>query len=108
MFEGARPYIFVGENDFYDVGGNRFRAAMHANLPVLQGPEMVLKVSVDVKSFMLDLVKHPYLTSHSLCWIANQSPDALGDMAKRIYSTLRRAGLKCLVPIDNWELIMED
>ena len=107
VFEMAKPYVFVGENDFYDVGGNRFRTAMHSKLPRLQGLKVDLKISSDLKEFMLGLVRHPYLTNHSLSWIANQSPDTLGVMAKRIYLALKGAGMRCYVPIDNWQLIME-
>ena len=46
VFEGVKPYIYVGENDFYDIGGNVYRAESLSSPPSYQDKkEIKIKVN---------------------------------------------------------------
>jgi hypothetical protein len=122
VFESADPYIYVGPNDHYDKGGNRFREAMMAGMggDVLRPPAPDGKIETE-----FDAVLRPHLRSalylllgrpehtgpihrSELFWLGNLDPDRLGpSLARDFYRALERSDREAIVPMDNWREVME-
>lgn len=108
VFEGVASYIYVGENDYYDVGGNVFRSlSLQPPQSYENQKEVEVKASKELEEFLLNLLGHPYLTAVGLFWIANLPVKMLGSFAKETYRLLDKMKMSAFVPIDNYDLIMK-
>lgn len=104
VFEGKKPYIYVGPNDHYDAGGNAWR---EANMK----PPPVFNVMMNAFDFPKIHVARQYLGTppyswDQLFWLANLPLRLLGEDAKRVYQALAKADEQAMVPLDNWRLVM--
>jgi hypothetical protein len=113
VFEGVEPYVYEGPNDYYDMGGNRYREANERPCPPYRSSADrvcldIWKHDRDAHRFVLDelLGSAPGITQEMAFWLANLSLSRLGSHAHAIYSGLRDVGLKARVPIDNWRAVM--
>jgi hypothetical protein len=102
-FLGYFSYIYVGPSDErYDSGGNALRK-------LLRRPPQ--KTGRRIKIDGLDVVKwfgrRKALYLGELGWLANLSPEELGN-ARKMYSWLKRSGFQSWVPVDNWTMVMEE
>ncbi len=120
VFEATDPYIYEGENDFYDTGGNRLREMLEAPPPgyhdrpagvqeswfqpvPLDVPELTELWIRDRLNLPRD-APHPNL--NQVAWLANLSVNRLGIHAPWIFSAIKDAGHQTLIPIDNYDLIL--
>ena len=106
QFEGKTPYIYVGKNDYYDVGGNIFRESYRGPPPEREKEEegyTFPKVS-EVENL---LGKSDTYTEKQLFYLANLNPARFAENAKAVYSALDKIGFRAFIPIDNWRMIME-
>lgn len=111
VFEGVPPYIYIGPNEGeYDAGGNVFMAATLAPPPAFdeRAKATPLSLSPECEAFLLGLLKHPRFTMQGLFWLANLPLPVLGEFARETFRALERAGETALIPIDNWQLVMEE
>lgn len=112
VFENVEPYIYVGSNEDYDVGGNKVRMMLRLPPPVFNPDKRQIVVSDDILSKLFhDLLgdgrKDNTFSIEQIHWIAISDPNELGPHVKLIYRFLQDSGQMSLVPLDNWELIME-
>lgn len=116
VFEDIDPYIFYSENTNgeYDEGGNKWRMANLGDCPKFDKKEKCLDLTITDESVIDEitlLLGVPATTKkaslNQMFWLANLSPEKIGDYCKRIYEWLNAVGLKALVPLDNWQKIME-
>lgn len=116
VFEGVDPYIFEGpdKEGCYDAGGNKLRAALmySAPPPEYNPEERQFDVPFTEAGVIMKVLLGGYegdkFSMRQLHYIANLPPDfEEEDIVVDIYRWLRDQGLKCLIPIDNWRLIME-
>ncbi len=113
-FEGAEPYIWVGPNNSnYDPGGNIWRQRMERPCPPFNPESKQISLQftepLDELAIMDLLGNPPAVTRDHVFWLANLSFLTLGlVLARGLYQALYTAGLKALVPIDNWRLTMEE
>ena len=105
-FEDVDPYIWVGENDgSYDEGGTQFYSALRSPPPENdpQGKQLPLGVSDRCAEYLNDILgrdNEPTASPRQLMWLANLSPDQLGDCAAELHDALEAAGLAGFIPVD--------
>jgi hypothetical protein len=116
-FENVEPYIYIGSSDFYDEGGNGWRASVQRPCPAYVPPEGAkpYQATRDISAlppatldFVLGLMGQPEgVTTEMLFWLANLVPARLGDHQDAIYEFLiGPIDLQAAIPIDNfraWE-----
>lgn len=112
VFEDEEPYIYIGENDHYDAGGNLWILSHEKPPPkkstVIGEKMFVLDLPIDVAMWLTDRNHDDDAYSMSECfWLANLSLTTLGEHAKKVYDALINADLGALIPIDNREIIIE-
>ena len=113
VFEGVEPYIYQGENDFYDVGGNVFREAMlqpcpNYNYGAPRSPLSVWKFNGVAHRYVMDelFCGAPGITDAMARWLANLPLQRLGVHAKPIYLALVDCDMGAAIPIDNRKLVL--
>lgn len=117
VFECREPYIYHGPSDDYDVGGSSFREKMREQ----QGPPIFSPTdqTVDLKGvsdrvlriirlLCKDSRQSTVFSTKQLFWLANATPIILGGVAQELYVELDIRGYGSFIPIDYWNLIMED
>ena len=114
VFENKPPYIYVGKNDYYDVGGNKFREATRTEPPKYLDTDKKKEVDIplDLKNFINEILKDTRketndYTLRQLMYLANTPPRLLEPFGKEIFTILKDNYLKGFIPLDNWELVME-
>lgn len=116
-FDGETPYIYVGENDHYDEGGNAWREVNRVKLPVFDAskPTIKLKLPLTAQQYVERLMdeedhgpSYPYgvHTYASLMWLANLPVAALGPHALSIYGAIVDAGHGAAIPLDNRRMVL--
>jgi len=120
-FEGREPYLYVGENDHYDEGGNGLRTAFQGGPPEFNPEDRTYEITQSMlpsgawgwmeKALGLDglLLNDGYepgtVSLQQLHWIANMDPRSMEGHAKDVYAMLERLGLEAHVPFDNWNMV---
>jgi hypothetical protein len=107
VFEGVKPYIYYGKNDYYDVGGNTLREKMMGAPLPQSGKKCNLPLPSKSKEYFLSLLGAKEFWTSDLFWLGNLSLNILGIHAKALYTALKKIGRPAVVPIDNYRLIME-
>lgn len=113
VFENVEPYIYIGKNDHYDVGGNIHRMATRMPAPKFdESAKMIELVAEDavlniVKDILRDHRQGNKFTINQVGWIANEDPRTFGNMAKSFYKSLEKCKMDAFVPVDNWRMVME-
>ena len=114
VFENVNPYIYVGKNDYYDVGGNKFREASRKEPPEYLDTDKKKEVNIplDLKNFINEILKDTRketndYTLRQLMYLGNTPPRLLEPFGKEIFTILKDNHLKGFIPIDNWGLVME-
>lgn len=114
-FEQKPPYIYVGENDYYDAGGNLERLAKITPAPKFDPANKLLVLQIldnPTASFLISNLQRPIrnrqlvITILQAFWLANLPLQVLGKNAKTIYTSLIDAGQEGLIPIDNKQMIL--
>ena len=115
VFEGREPYIYVGENDHYDAGGNQFREAMERPCPPYNATDERARLSVwkfcpEAHRFVMDELfeGRPGVTTAMLFWLANLALPRLQEHARPIYKAIVDCGQTAAIPIDNLHLVLGD
>lgn len=103
VFEDDIPYIYQGENDFYDMGGDEVRLANQRPAPAPEGRSVPLNIEGEAALFVHRSVGVPVdeLRLSHVFWLANLSRATLGEYLIDIFRALIEAGLTALIPIDN-------
>lgn len=117
-----KPSIYVGPyNQNYDRGGNLARRALRSPYPAYDPKQKI--TLVEFSQVALDVIgiavedwrlfdrspnREGSFSGWQLGWIANMAPEELGDAAVEIYAELERVGWGASIPIDNWNMVMED
>lgn len=110
-FENETPYIAIFDksskqfND-YDEGGNKLRRLMERPPPEFNEEDKIIRLNFnwpEVEEFVNELLCFPlHITWQMVMWLANLSIDRLASYRKEIYKTICNAGLKALIPMDNF------
>ena len=109
-FEQVEPYIFVGDDQCYDAGGNQFRKANLRPCPAFDSghKDSNIKFPKSCNKFVMDLVGNPpYLTINQAFWLGNAPLDILSIYAKEIYTAFDKYNEGAIIPIDNYNIIMK-
>lgn len=117
----AKPHIYIGPNDVYDEGGNKFRMQRLGRPPEFDPEEKIINIKphqlcseawnfIEKTLGLGDLLGWDYyepgdITLEQLHWIANQDPRSMEGHAKAIYDMLTSMKLIGLVPIDNKRMV---
>jgi hypothetical protein len=109
VFENEPPYLFTAkpdgnENWPYDEGGNKFRMSMLSPPPEFDGAAKLVEVDFGTAAGMvrsLLVSDNNVFTEGQLFWLANLSPNILGNQAQHVYAGLDKLGMIGCVPIDN-------
>jgi len=117
-FEATKPYIFIGPNNGeYDIGGNTLKRLAYRNgmrAPKYDQSKKQIDLTLDDADW--DVVNATLSGNLDACrrldviqlhWVATADPKDLGESAKRIFAAIKAAGERVLIPIDNWQLVME-
>lgn len=121
VFEDDYPYIAViseddWEHDEYDPGMQAFKSMFRSPCPARDDPrpsisEPLLEFKPEGKllSFVMhateDAQGYPF-TKGQIFWLANMTPDELGEFARPFYRELEKADLDAFVPADYWDMMM--
>lgn len=115
-FEGVEPYIYVGESDHYDEGGNGFRMAMAGSPPPWDPSDNVYEVTPEILpaepwTFVEKLLGLDQITSKDytpgdvtfaqLHWLANVDPRQMEGHAEAVYEMLKDFHMEAHIPFDN-------
>lgn len=115
VFEGKKPYLYIGPSDHYDEGGNKLRMAMLLSRPVpLWNPtkpqitlEFPKKIRLAVWIAIAETLKasdaqpmHQY-TRDQIGYLANLSIETYGSYAAAFYDALKKAKMLSFMPLDN-------
>ena len=116
VFEAVKPYIYFGKNDYYDEGGDKFRKAMERPCPAYNKKSKHIPFCIEdeggeieeATDYILELLgtTADKVTLDHAFWLGNLSIITLGKYAPNVYQWLDCIGLKAIVPIDNWNLVM--
>ncbi|MCP6718844.1 MAG: hypothetical protein KJI71_01250 [Patescibacteria group bacterium] len=105
VFENANPYIYVGENDFYDEGAQSLRKIT----PPPRFDPTEKRVEINFSDERLE--KHFKLMCQTkefdimqIFWLANQSPSDHGRQKNKTYKLLSKLGFKAFIPIDFFKM----
>lgn len=117
-FENKKPYVYIGESDHYDEGGNRYRQSIYHTAPKFdydaQPINLERKMSVSTWRFVQSLLlsngaelpnPQRMISFPQLVWLANQPPRVLEEHAATIYETIAAIGRRALIPIDNLRMV---
>lgn len=125
VFEHVAPYIYVGDADDYDVGGNRWRYATRGPFPEFVETDKLFDLcNGDISDSLADFLMHlvggvnpeegarmqhggdERLSFGQILWIANLPPEHLEPYTADLYRWLiaRKAG--GTIPFDNRCLIL--
>lgn len=112
-FENVKPYVYIGENDHYDEGGDELREAMWTGKPwpkTEEGEETFwVDFPLEARHHLMTLAEDAIsdgITFAQAMWIANCPFRLLDPFAKVVFQALEDADLKALIPIDNYERAM--
>jgi hypothetical protein len=111
-FENKKPYLYVGDDAYYDEGGNRLRGLFLGPVPKhstseaqITFPKKLLPSSAweHIKQLVESEVsaKPRTMCVSQVRWLANNSVETLQPHAASIYKALQRLKLQALIPIDN-------
>lgn len=113
VFAGAKPEIYVGPSDLYDVGANVLRAMRRRPCPRYDvndpRPEFQLwKLDVNAHRWLMGTLfaDAPGITTPMLFWLANLPLADLGQHASSIYRAIVESGNGHFIPIDNRTLVL--
>jgi hypothetical protein len=106
VFENVEPYVWVGDanDEDYDEGSNRLRAALLKPAPEFDDSQRVHLVPGHFSHIVTALfgTPHTVLSLNQIHWLANVSPDTLGNHTADIYEWIRdEVELPGFIPIDN-------
>ena len=107
VFEGAAPYIYVGESDHYDYGANMLHAQMGQYKPTPPNTEGGVTVNDEDAEMLRSygvVCAGNRLHNDDIFWLSRKAPVA-SNWA--LYEFFGRVGRKAVIPIDNWRLLME-
>lgn len=113
VFEAIGPYIYIGPNRCeYDAGGQILKMSNLAPPPdYLEGEETVEAPQEFIEAFLVvPGVKEgrEVFTLDQVFWLANLPVPNLGEIGRPLYKWLNEHGYKVFIPLDNWQLVMED
>lgn len=116
VFEGKKPYIYVGSAKDYDEGGNAHRTTMLGKPPEFDPDEKVVKIGTVMLAsepwcFVERVLRLDRITEEDyepgtvnvgqLHWLANLDPHTMEGHARAIYKMLKKLNLVGFIPIDN-------
>lgn len=109
-FEDLEPYIYVGPNDYYDLGANHLKELVRNPAPLFSPAEKPVAVGfgTELWRWIIEVsgVEHAQPTLPLVFWLVNLPLSILGERAALIYRALREAGYEALIPIDNREFVL--
>ena len=110
VFEGVAPYIYLGKNDYYDIGGQALRMAMERDCPGHNphGKKIRLPLKATECALIEALVGNWPLTIEQLFWLGNLALPRLGSLTEPLYKAMVNAGHRAIIPIDNLMLVLGD
>ncbi len=94
VFENVEPYIYEGENDHYDEGGNNFLEETMGEMPPFDPEEAI-------EGFTFPQMEQERWSIRQVMWVANLPYHLLWD-PYGTYKKIEEIGFKAFVPIDNW------
>jgi len=112
-FDMKEPYIYIsGDDSEYDIGGNKWREAMNKPLPKFDPTKrkIELELDSDTKKLVMAILNYPpFFTINEIFYLGNLPLQSFKDKeyAKRIYTALDKSGNSAVIPIDNYEYIIE-
>lgn len=113
VFEDVEPYIFVGPDreQYYDVGGNKHRAANIRPVPVFDAFHKIIQnpKNKEVDLFVRSFLNNPTteITFQQGFWIANLPPSMLEPFTKQVYNWIDKIKHPAWIPVDNRRLILK-
>lgn len=110
-FEYKLPYIYVGESDHYDAGGNRISEMFRQPCPKpTEGRNLTkkrLNISPEAEQHLVILSGYnPPWTPWQLLWIGSAPLHHLGNFAAEIVTALIKGGHGAAIPQDNREIVL--
>jgi hypothetical protein len=111
-FDGRSPYIYVGPNDHYDPGGNRWREVSVGPCPPFNNEKHIALNLPAVTQQWISLevtgkgYPYGYYTFPLCMWLANLSLRRLGKHAAPIFRALVEAGQGACIPMDNRNIVL--
>jgi hypothetical protein len=122
--EGTEPYIWVGTDDDYDVGGSVLQGPADSPPDTWDTERPWIRLATESADDIGDLLGTPSdfiyegpmeidVSFEQLMWLANLaiSPTERRGMlamffAAEVYEAIEAAGYKALIPIDRWNYVM--
>lgn len=87
----------------YDEGANRRRAVFRQPLPAAgDGRRIELPESVKAAFVALGAPRMDAASVRQVGWLANAPLQDLGEMTQLVFEWIDKAGLRALIPVDNW------
>ncbi len=110
VFEAVEPYIFEGDDEFYDEGGDELRSMMEGQAPLWTPDDEHERYSLQglPESIIVALGRPPDVTTAQTFWLANLSRVSLGEDIEAVYHWLIEHDREALIPIDNRRKILGD
>ena len=116
VFENAKPYIHTGYNNGeYDLGANKLKELLNIRAkvaPQFDDKKSLITIKNNetlpiIQNYLGDTRNSNIFSINQIHWLANENPTNLGENAKAIFQALIEVDCDALIPIDNYELIME-
>lgn len=117
VFEATEPYIYIcdADNPEYDRGSNvlKFILSPLRNIPSFDNSSRVIEIeNEEIEHLFSQLLKDKKepnkISINQILAIASSSLPELGEAAKPIFQWLSDNKLKAFIPIDNYEIVMEN
>lgn len=102
VFECNRPYIYIGESDYYDEGGITLKLNRS---PPDYDPNKHIDYDFGEEWYIYKtLLKSDKVSLMQLYYLANLPPQAIGIHARKMYEHIRNTDNVGFIPIDYWDL----
>lgn len=117
VFEATEPYIYIcdADNPEYDRGSNVLKSILSPlrNTPSFDSSSRVIEIeNEEIEHLFSQLLKDKKepnkISINQILAIASSSLPELGEAAKPIFQWLSDNKLKAFIPIDNYEIVMEN
>ena len=112
-FDMFKPKVYVSNDDSdYDLCGSRIRGLMNRQIPEFdktKREEILDFKTKECKELIMSLVGNPpFLTINELFYLANLPHNLFMEHGKEFYLVLEEQKHDALIPLDNYEYVMEN
>jgi len=113
VFECAKPYIYIGKDNEYDIGGSKIKKSLIGAPPKFDPTAKIFTLDLSitalnvVKGILQDDRLENQFSLNQMFWLGNVHPQEFDSVAEEFYIYLKKINLSAFVPADYWDLVFD-